>query len=79
MVREGLRILRRGGRMHIVDPVLPVSPRAALKRLLFVHDRGRFQRTVPELTTLLAREARVTCVDVRSGVLHDVCYVRLTA
>jgi SAM-dependent methyltransferase len=77
MVREGLRMLRPDGTMHIVDPVLPVSPRAWLKRSLFMHDRGRFQRTVPQLTELLAREARLMCVDVRSGMLHDVCYVRL--
>jgi SAM-dependent methyltransferase len=79
MVREGLRVLRSGGAMHVIDPVLPVSPRAALKRGLFMHDRGQYQRTVRALTALLARRARVTCVDVRSGLLHDVCYVRLSS
>jgi SAM-dependent methyltransferase len=79
MVREGLRILAADGAMHIIDPVIPVSPRSGLKRAIFRHDRGRFQRTIRELTSLLATEARVTCVDVRSGMLHDVCYLRLVA
>lgn len=78
MVRNVLQVLRPGGTFHIIDPVLPVSPRAALKAALFRRDRGRFQRTVPELTGLLARGGRVARVDVRSGVLHDVAYVGLS-
>jgi SAM-dependent methyltransferase len=78
MVTEALRVVRPEGALHIVDPVLPVSPRAVVKRSLFLHDRGRHQRTTAELTRLLSERGRVTCTDVRSGVLHDVCYVRLS-
>jgi SAM-dependent methyltransferase len=77
MMHEVLRTLRPDAAFHIVDPVMPVSRRAWLKRSLFVHDRGRFQRTVFELTSLLARHGRVDRVDVRAGALHDVCYVRI--
>ena len=79
MVVEAIRVVGAGGAVHIVDPVMPVSKRAPLKRMLFANDRGRCQRTVRQLTELLARAARVTCVELRSGVLHDVCYVRLSA
>jgi SAM-dependent methyltransferase len=79
MVRSGLRVLTPGGSMHIVDPVWPVSGRAPIKRALFGHDRGRFQRSVAELTSLLARYGSVCRVDVRAGLLHDVCYVGLEA
>src|SRR5262249_11908800 len=57
MVREGMRILRSGGMMHVVDAVLPVS-RSRFKRALFAHDRGRFQRTIFEITALLSSQAR---------------------
>ena len=78
LVGHTLRVLKPGGALHVIDPVWPVSSRAAVKRLIFRHDRGRFQRTVAQLTTLLAAHARIACVDVRSGVLHDVYYARLT-
>jgi SAM-dependent methyltransferase len=78
MTSEVMRILRPNGAFHIIDPVLPTSSRAALKRLLFQNDRGRHQRTVSSLTGLLARFARIQGLDLRSGVLHDVCYIRLT-
>lgn len=77
MVRDGLRVLRPGGALHVVDPVLPVSRRALLKAALFRRDRGRFQRTVEQLTSLLAHGARISRVDVKAGALHDVCYVGL--
>jgi SAM-dependent methyltransferase len=77
MVSSALRVLRPGGSMHVVDPVWPVSSRAPIKRAIFGHDRGRFQRTVAQLTGLLARRGDVFCVDVRGGALHDVCYVGL--
>ena len=79
MVREALRVVTPGGAFHIVEPVVPVSPRAAVKRLLFANDRGRHQRTLEALTSLLQKRARIETVDMHAGVLHDVCYVRLAA
>jgi SAM-dependent methyltransferase len=79
MTCEVMRILRPNGAFHVIDPVLPTSSRAALKRMLFLNDRGQHQRTLSTLTALLARYARVRGVDLRCGILHDVCYVRLTA
>ena len=78
MMREVLRVLRPGGAMHVVEPVLPVSRRAVIKRAIFQADRGRYQRTLPELTMLLgAIGGRMTQVELRAGVLHDVSYVRI--
>src|SRR5215467_13151945 len=78
MTLEVMRTLRPNGAFHIIDPVLPASSRAALKRLLFLNDRGRHQRTLSSLTALLARCARIRDLDLRCGILHDVCYIRLT-
>jgi SAM-dependent methyltransferase len=77
MIQEGLRVVKPTGALHIIDPVLPVSRLAPLKRLIFENDRGRHQRTVQEMATLLARTGRITSIDLRRGFLHDVCYFRL--
>jgi SAM-dependent methyltransferase len=77
MIREALRVVRPEGALHIIDPVLPVDPRARLKRLVFENDRGRFQRTVAELTRLVGDEGLVVDQDFRSGFLHDVMYFKL--
>jgi SAM-dependent methyltransferase len=78
MVSDALRVLKPGGALHVIDPVWPVSSRSVFKRVIFGHDRGRHQRTVAQLTALLARQARVSYIDLQSGVLHDVYYGRLT-
>ena len=78
MMTEAMRVLRRGGALHIIEPVLPVSTRAVIKRAIFRADRGRHQRTLTQLTSLLAGlGGRTTCVDLRAGMLHDVSYVRV--
>jgi SAM-dependent methyltransferase len=78
MMREALRVLRPGRAMHVVEPVLPVSSRAVIKRAIFRADRGQYQRTLTELTSLLGGlNGRVTRVDLRAGMLHDVSYVRV--
>jgi SAM-dependent methyltransferase len=79
MMRSALRVVGKTGAVHVIDAVLPTSSRATLKKVLFETDRGRYQRTVRALTELLARVGRIHCVDVRSGILHDVCYVRVTS
>jgi SAM-dependent methyltransferase len=79
MVREALRIVKPAGALHIVDAVLPASRRALLKRWVFESDRGRHQRTLAQMARLLAGVARVTSVDLRRGLLHDVCYFRLAS
>ena len=77
MVSEALRVVAPGGAFHIIEPVIPVSPRAVVKRMLFASDRGRHQRTIHQLTGLMGA-GRVTSFDLHAGVLHDVCYLRLT-
>jgi len=79
MVGEVLRVVAPHGGFHIIDPIVPISPRAALKKALFSHDRGRYRRSIEQLTDLLARSGRLAHVAVRRGMLHDVCYVRVTS
>ena len=79
MVREALRVVRTGGALHIIDPVLPVSRHAFVKRLVFESDRGRHQRTLTQMAELLAAIAHIAGVDLRRGLLHDVCYFRLSS
>jgi SAM-dependent methyltransferase len=76
-LREAIRVLRPGGRLHVIDPVLPLSDRARFKRWLFMHDRGRHQRTLGKLEALLSSCHRVSKRDLRSGHLHDVAYFEL--
>jgi ubiquinone/menaquinone biosynthesis C-methylase UbiE len=77
MVSEALRVVKPEGALHIVDPVLPVSSFAPIKRLIFENDRGQHQRTLETMARTLARVARIESLDLRRGLLHDVCYFRL--
>ena len=77
MIREALRVIKPAGALHIIDPVLPLNSRNRLKRLVFENDRGRFQRTLPQLSQLVAEEGHVANQDLHRGVLHDVAYFRI--
>jgi SAM-dependent methyltransferase len=79
MVREALRVVKPGGALHLIDPIVPTSQRALVKRAMFASDRGRHQRTIRQLTEIVARQARIAVVDVRASVLHDVCYIRVAS
>lgn len=79
MAREVLRVLKPGGAFHIIDPILPRNPNAALKHKIFMSDRGRNQRTFEEMTELLSRFGRLAKTDCSEGPLHDVGYFRLVA
>lgn len=78
MIRDALRVIKPAGALHIIDPVLPLDSGARLKRFVFENDRGRFQRTLPQLSQLVAEEGRVANQDLRRGVLHDVAYFRIS-
>ena len=41
--------------LHIIDAILPLSPKAIFKRTLFQMDRGRFVRTLSSLCTFVGR------------------------
>jgi SAM-dependent methyltransferase len=73
-LKEAIRVLRPGGTLHVIDPVLPLSDQAGFKRWLFMHDRGRHQRTLGELEGLLGSCHSVSKRDFRRGHLHDVAY-----
>ncbi len=74
MIKEGVRVLRRGGVLHVIDPILPVRSPSRFKRFIFTSDRGRYQRTLDELRRLVTTGAEVVREDVREGRLHDVAY-----
>ena len=74
LLREAFRVLKPGRYLHIVDPVLPISPISPLRRLVFYRDRGRYQRSISDLSVLLGSHARIARIDFRRGPLHDVAY-----
>lgn len=78
MIREALRVLKPEGALHVIDPVLPVSSPAILKTFVFRSDRGRFQRTLGQMGELIGSVAHIAKVDVKRGLLHDVCYFKIT-
>ena len=77
MIGEALRVIDRSGGLHIIEPVLPLDPGARLKRFVFENDRGRFQRTLQQLTDLVSCAGAIAGHDVQRGVLHDVAYLRV--
>ena len=79
LVTGAMRVVTPGGALHIIDPVLPVSSNAIVKQLVFSQDAGRHQRTLSQLTKLVARHSCIEYVDLRRGLLHDVCYIRLSS
>lgn len=74
---EAFRVLRNSGRVHVVDPVQPVLRRSIFKKFLLARDRGCYPRSLSQLTLLVSSTSRIEKVDLRCGVLHDVCYLRL--
>jgi SAM-dependent methyltransferase len=62
--------------LHIIDPILPLSPKDRLKRAFFQMDRGRHARTFDQLREIVNRGARVDAFQAINGPLHDVCYIR---
>jgi SAM-dependent methyltransferase len=62
--------------LHIIDAILPMSPRAHFKYWWFRMDRGRYARSFDELQQIVSRNAELQGHDVCEGPLHDVCYIR---
>ena len=78
MVSESLRVCRPGGSVHIVDAIFPVSPIKSFKRFWFNIDRGRYPRSLENLTAAIGHKDITTVGDVTHGPLHDVVFFRLT-
>ena len=79
MVKEVMRVMTPEGKLHIVDPVLPVNPQAKMKTRIFLSDRGQFQRTFSQMRALLSSCGKITDEDVHEGLVHDVSYFAVTA
>lgn len=77
MAAEAFRVLRPGGALHIIDPVLPEPGGSSFKRLVFTNDRGSHQRSQAEMLALASDCGRITARDLRSGVMHNVIYLRV--
>ena len=76
-IRESWRVLRLGGSVHIIDPVITADPSAWVKRWVFANDRGRFQRTEQQMRDLVAAVGPIAEAERVDGRLHDVIYLRL--
>ena len=77
MINEGLRVLQPGGKLHVIDAVLPLFKSHLHKWLWFRLDRGAYPRSVEKLTHVIERSAKIEICDSRQGPLHDVVYLRL--
>lgn len=77
-IAESWRVVRQGGRVHIIDPVITADPRAWVKRWVFANDRGRHQRTPEQMLALAGGVAPVGDSELVHGRLHDVLYLGLT-
>lgn len=77
MVKESWRVIRAGGSVHIIEPVIPVNPKSWMKRWLFANDRGRFPRTELQMRGLVEGVAPIAVSELVVGRLHDVLYLRL--
>ncbi len=77
MVQESWRVIRAGGSVHIIEPVIPVNPKSRMKRWVFTNDRGRFPRTELQMRGLVERVAPIAVSELVVGSLHDVLYLRL--
>jgi SAM-dependent methyltransferase len=73
MVRQATRAARC---LHVIDAILPVSPRDWFKWALFRADRGKHVRTFEQLFAIVGRNARIEFHEIREGPLHDVGYIR---
>ncbi|MCA1501834.1 class I SAM-dependent methyltransferase [Bradyrhizobium sp. NBAIM14] len=77
MVLEALRVVRRGGAFHIIDAILPISPRDRAKEMFFRMDRGRFPRKLEHLVATVSLAADVARTRVLRGPMHDVAYLKV--
>lgn len=75
MIRKAITVAPR---LHIIDAILPISPRKRLQTMLFRMDRGKHIRTVDQLRDVVSRNARIEAHEVIEGPLHDVCYFRVS-
>lgn len=76
-ITETWRVVRPGGAVHIIDPVIASDPRAWVKQWVFANDRGRFQRTREQMRDLVADVAPIQESELVCGRLHDVIYLGL--
>lgn len=76
-ISESWRVVRPGGSVHIIDPIIPSTADNWLKRWVFANDRGRFQRTEAQMHALAERIAPIAVTERVRGRLHDVLYLRL--
>ncbi len=72
---EALRVLRPGGKIHIIDAILPKNRFHIWKEIWFRCDRGNFPRRAERLLKIIDPIFKPTSVKFYNGSLHDVIYI----
>ena len=67
-------MIRAGGSVHIIEPLIPVNPKSQMKRWVFANDRGRFPRTELQMRGLVERVAPIAVSELAVGSLHDALF-----
>jgi SAM-dependent methyltransferase len=76
-VAEAVRVTRPGGRVHILDAILPPPGRHFLKRRWFLMDRGNYPREKAHLIELVASVIPISEQRELPGPMHDCLYLGL--
>jgi SAM-dependent methyltransferase len=62
---------------HLIDAILPISPKHRFKAAFFRMDRGQYVRSFDQLRDIVGRNGHIEFCETLEGPLHDVCYIRV--
>lgn len=80
LVFEALRVLKPGGTIHLIDPVLPEKfLESPLNSIIFHLDRGCCPRKGSHMKNLLQSDFHIEHFEIIKNFPHNVCYARVTA
>jgi SAM-dependent methyltransferase len=76
-IAEAIRVARPGGRVHVIDAILPRNRLHIWKEAWFRLDRGGFPRYAESLLSIVRTVAEPAQVGFVEGPLHDVIHITL--
>jgi ubiquinone/menaquinone biosynthesis C-methylase UbiE len=78
-VSEGLRVLKNGGVLHIIDSILPESfIMSPINSIIFHMDRGNFPRKGTSFKNLLSEHFIIDEFYITKQFPHNVCYLQIS-